>query len=79
MNYYSVLRQHEGKTAMDSYIRLLDTAPEVELANGLLYVVIDGKRTFAYPPHIARLTNHRIKRALDAMDAANVGKVVGFK
>jgi hypothetical protein len=64
---------------MDSMVKLLDIAPEVEVANGLLYILLEGKRAFAYPPHVARLTNNRIKRALDEMDAANVGKVVAFR
>jgi hypothetical protein len=64
---------------MDSMVKLLDVAPEVEVANGLVYILLDGKRAFAYPPHIARVANDRIRRALDAMDAANSEKVVAFR
>lgn len=64
---------------MDSMVKLLDTAPEVECANGLVYIVLDGVRVFAYPPHVARTANERIRRALDEMDAANNQKVVAFR
>lgn len=64
---------------MDSMVRLLDVAPEVEVANGLLYIILDGKRHIAYTPHVARVANERIRRALDAMDAANSEKVVAFR
>lgn len=64
---------------MDSLVKLVDTAPEVEVANGLLYVIIDGKRSFAYPLYIARVTNEKIKRALDAADMASAGKVVSLR
>jgi hypothetical protein len=64
---------------MVSMVRLLDVAPEVEIANGLLYIVLDGERHIAYTPHVARVANERIRRALDAMDAANAEKVVAFR
>ena len=64
---------------MDHMCKLLDVAPECESANGLLYIILDGKRCFAYPPHIARITNERIKRALDKMDADNAKKVCNWK
>lgn len=64
---------------MSSLVPLLATAPEVEIESGLLYIVIDGQRHIAYTPHVARVANERIRRALDAMDAANSEKVVAFR
>lgn len=64
---------------MDSMVKLLDTAPEVEIDNGLVYILLEGRRAFAYPPHVARLTNNLIKRALDIMDTENAEKVVAFR
>ena len=64
---------------MENMPRLLVVAPEVEIENGFVYIVLEGRRGFAYPPHVARLANERIKRALDAMDTNNAGKVVAFR
>lgn len=64
---------------MDSKIILLDVAPEVEVANGFIYLLVGGRRAFAYPPHVARIANNRIRKALDDLDAANTNKVVGFR
>ena len=60
-------------------VRLLDAAPDIEIANGLVYIVLDGERVIAAPPHIARVTSERVRRTLDAMDAENADKVVQFK
>lgn len=57
---------------------LLDAAPECEIANGFIYIVFDGKRRFAYPPHIARVANERMRRALDQLDRDNAKKLVAF-
>ena len=64
---------------MENMPRLLVVAPEVEIENGFVYIVLEGRRVFAYPPHVARLANERIKRALDVMDTDNAGKVVAFR
>lgn len=64
---------------MDSMVRLLTVAPEVKVTDGLLYIVIDGKTRVAQTPHVARVVNERIRRALDEMDAANSKKVVAFR
>lgn len=57
---------------------LLDTPPDIEVFEGIIYVVFDGKRHFAYKPNIARIANERMRKALDEFDRQNSGKVVGF-
>ena len=64
---------------MGKFAALLDTAPDIEVKNGLVYIVFKGRRALALPPHTAMVTNHRIKRALDALEAENRKKVVAFK
>lgn len=60
-------------------VRLLDAAPDIEIENGLVYILLDGQRTFAAPPHIARIITVRVKVLLDQFDAENANKIVKFK
>ena len=64
---------------MGTMVMLLDVAPDIELAGGMVYLLFNGKKTYACSPHVARVAVRRIERALRKLDRENVGKVAGIK
>ena len=63
---------------MDDMPKFIDFAPDIEIENGVVYVILDNKRLFACLPHVARAGNERIRRTLDKFDADNAKNVVAF-
>jgi len=64
---------------MGTMVMLLNAAPDIELSDGLVYLLFNGKKAYACSPHVARVTVRRVERALRKLDRENVGKVAAIK
>jgi len=64
---------------MDDMVKFIAVAPDCEIENGIVYILLDRKRVFAHLPHVARLGNERIRKALDKFDAENAAKIVALQ
>ena len=64
---------------MPKRIRLLVDAPEIEISNGMVFMLVNGKRKFAFTRHVALTTNESIRRAVVKLDTASRKKVVSIR